>query len=78
MTKYNVLISYVCESDSELEAIFALNKTLRPLSENELEKFNAFLVEEITQWVFIKHFLKVETHCFGFLWSVLVVVFIYS
>ncbi len=49
MTKHNVLISYVCESETELEAIFALNKTLRPLSENELEKFNAFLVEEITQ-----------------------------
>jgi len=49
MKKYNVLISYVCESESELEAIFALNKTLRPLSENELEKFNAFLVEEIAE-----------------------------
>jgi hypothetical protein len=47
MTKYNVLVSYVCEADSELEAVFALNKTLRPLNENELEKFNAFLVEEI-------------------------------
>jgi hypothetical protein len=46
MTKYNVLVSYVCEADSELEAVFALNKTLRPLNENELEKFNAFLVEE--------------------------------
>jgi hypothetical protein len=47
MTKYNVLVSYVCEADSELEAVFALNKTLNPLNENELEKFNAFLVEEI-------------------------------
>jgi hypothetical protein len=46
MTKYNVLVSYVCEADSELEAVFALNKTLSPLNENELEKFNAFLVEE--------------------------------
>ena len=36
MTKYNVLVSYVCEADSELEAVFALNKTLRPLNENEL------------------------------------------
>ena len=49
MTKYNVLISYVCETETELDAVFALNKSLRPLSENELEKFNAFLVEEITQ-----------------------------
>jgi hypothetical protein len=47
MTKYNVLVSYVCESDSELSAIFELNKTLRPLSEIELEKFNAFLVEKV-------------------------------
>ena len=38
MTKYKVIVSYVCEADSDLGAIFALNKTLRPLSENELEK----------------------------------------
>lgn len=49
MTKYNVLVSYVCESESELGAIFALQKTLRPLSENELDKFNAFKVEEISE-----------------------------
>lgn len=49
MKKYNVLISYVCETETELEAIFALNKTLRPLSENELEKFNAFHVEEVSE-----------------------------
>ena len=36
MTKFNVLVSYVCETETELEAIFALNKSLRPLSENEL------------------------------------------
>ena len=48
MTKYNVLVSYVCEANDEISAVFALNKTLMPLSENELEKFNAFLVEEIT------------------------------
>ena len=54
MTKYNVLVSYVCESDSELEAVFALNKTLRPLSENELEKFNAFHVEVVSQWKHLK------------------------
>jgi hypothetical protein len=48
MTKYNVLVSYVCEANDELSAIFALNKTLMPLSENEIEKFNAFHVEEVT------------------------------
>ena len=47
MSKYNVIVSYVCEASDELNAIFALNKTLMPLSENELEKFNAFHVEEI-------------------------------
>jgi hypothetical protein len=49
MTKYNVLVSYICESDSEMEAVFALNKSLYPLSENELEKFNAFHVEVVPQ-----------------------------
>ena len=47
MTKYNVLISYVVEAEDEMRAVFALNKSLMPLSENELEKFNAFHVEEI-------------------------------
>ncbi len=46
MTKYNVLISYVVEAEDEMRAVFALNKSLMPLSENELEKFNAFHVEE--------------------------------
>lgn len=47
MTKYNVLISYVVEAEDEMRAIFALNKTLYPLSENALAKFEPFLVEEI-------------------------------
>lgn len=46
MNKYTVTVSYECEADSELGAIFALNKSLRVLSENELEKFNAIRVEE--------------------------------
>jgi hypothetical protein len=46
MTKYNVLVSYVVEAEDEMRAVFALNKTLMPLSENELSKFNAFHVEE--------------------------------
>jgi len=49
MTKYNVLISYVVEAEDEMRAVFALNKTLMPLSENELSKFDPFLVEEATQ-----------------------------
>ncbi len=47
MTKYNVLISYVVEAENEMKAVFALNKSLYPLSENEIEKFNAFHVEEV-------------------------------
>ena len=46
MTKYTVTVSYVCDADSELSGVFALQKSLRPLSESELEKFNAIKVEE--------------------------------
>jgi hypothetical protein len=46
MNKYNVLVSYVVEAEDEMRAIFALNKSLYPLSENEIEKFNAFHIEE--------------------------------
>ena len=46
MKKYNVLISYVVEAEDEMRAIFALNNTLYPLSENEIAKFDPFLVEE--------------------------------
>ena len=46
--KKNVLISFVTEADTDLQAVFNLNKVFAKLSENELEKFNAFLVEEIT------------------------------
>lgn len=47
MNKYTVTVSYVCEADSEIGAIFALNKSLYALSEVELEKFNAVKVEEV-------------------------------
>lgn len=49
MTNYIVTVSYVCEADSEMGAIFALNRSLYPLSEVELEKFNAVKVDEVTQ-----------------------------
>ena len=49
MTQYKVTVSYLCESDSEMGAIFALNRSLYPLSEVELEKFNAVKVEEVTE-----------------------------
>lgn len=49
MTNYIVTVSYTCEADSEMGAIFALNRSLYPLSEVELEKFNAVKVEEVSQ-----------------------------
>jgi len=49
MKKYNVLISYVVEAEDEMRAVFALQKSLNPLSENELEKFNAFHVEGVQE-----------------------------
>lgn len=42
--KKNILISFVTEADSDLEAVFNLNKILYKLNDNELEKFNAFEV----------------------------------
>jgi hypothetical protein len=47
--KKNVLISFVTEADSDLEAVFALNKIFTKLSENDLEKFNAFQVLEVVE-----------------------------
>ena len=44
MTKKNVLISFVTDADTDLQAVFNLNKVLQKLSDNELEKFNAFEV----------------------------------
>jgi hypothetical protein len=49
LTKKNVLISFVTDADSDLEAVFALNKIFAKLSENELEKFNAFQVLEVVE-----------------------------
>jgi hypothetical protein len=40
--KKNVLISFVTEAETELEAVFALNKILYQLSENDLAKFDVF------------------------------------
>jgi hypothetical protein len=49
MTKYNILISYVVEAEDEMRAVFALQKSLYPLSENEIAKFDAFHVEEVSE-----------------------------
>ena len=45
----NVLISYVVDVDNDLDAIFALRKSLNYLPENELEKFDAFDVLDVVK-----------------------------
>ena len=49
MTKKNVLISFVTDADTDLQAVFNLNKVLHKLSDNELEKFNAFEVLDVEE-----------------------------
>ena len=46
MSKKNVLISFVTDADTDLQAVFNLNKIFAKLSEEDLEKFNAFEVLE--------------------------------
>ena len=40
MTKKNVLISFVTEAETDLNAVFDLNKIFLALSENDLKKFD--------------------------------------
>ena len=47
--KKNVLISFVAEADSDLSAIFALNKIFANLSENDLVKFDVFDVLDVEE-----------------------------
>ncbi len=49
MTKKNVLISFTTDADTDLQAIFNLNKVLYQLSDSELEKFNAFEVLDVVE-----------------------------
>ena len=49
MTKKNVLISFVTDADTDLQAVFNLNKIFAKLSDNELENFNAFEVLDVEQ-----------------------------
>jgi hypothetical protein len=46
LSKKNVLISFVTDADTDLQAVFNLNKIFAKLSDEELEKFNAFEVLE--------------------------------
>lgn len=49
MTKKNVLISFVTDAESDMQALFDLNKILFKLSDSELEKFNAFEILEVEE-----------------------------
>lgn len=44
MTKKIVLVTFVTDADTDLKAVFNLNKALQNLSEKDLESFDAFQV----------------------------------
>ncbi len=44
--KKNVLISFVTEAETEIEAVFNLNRILYKLSDEDLVKFDVFDVVE--------------------------------
>ena len=44
--KKNVLISFITEAETDLEAVFALNKILYQLPDSDLAKFDVFDVVE--------------------------------
>lgn len=44
--KKNVLISFVTEADTDLDAVFSLNKILYKLPETDIVKFDVFDVVE--------------------------------
>ena len=46
MSKKNVLISFIVEADTDLQAVFALNKILYQLPDSDLVKFDVFDVVE--------------------------------
>jgi len=47
--KKNVLISFVTEADTDLNAVFDLNKIFLALSENDLKKFDVFEVLDVVE-----------------------------
>lgn len=47
MTKKNVLISFITDAETDLQAVFNLNKVFQKLSDSELEKFDAFEVLDV-------------------------------
>ena len=47
--KKNVLISFITEADTDLEAVFDLNKVFLALPESDLVKFDVFDVLEVVE-----------------------------
>lgn len=47
--KKNVLISFVCEADTDLRAVFALNEVLWQLPDSELARFDVFDVVDVVE-----------------------------
>lgn len=44
--KKNVLISFITEADTDLQAVFNLNAVLYPLTDEDIAKFDVFDVVE--------------------------------
>ena len=44
LSKKIVLVTFVTDADTDLQAVFNLNKVFAKLSDSELEKFQAFQV----------------------------------
>ncbi len=47
--KKNILISYIVDVDNDLDALFALRKSLHILPDSELEKFDAFEILDVVE-----------------------------
>jgi hypothetical protein len=49
LTKKNVLISFVTEAETDLNAVFDLNKIFLALPESDLVKFDVFDVLDVVE-----------------------------
>lgn len=47
--KKNVLISFVTDAETDLQAIYSLNRIMEKLPENVLERFEAFEVLDVVE-----------------------------
>ncbi len=47
--KKNILISYIADVETDLDAYFALQKSLINLPDSELEKFDAFEILDVVE-----------------------------